>query len=166
MVYEKRYNDIIDRMIAEERREAAAFQRAVYPAVSVLLTAFLAAALKPTMFVNSGVLGKIVLVSLFIAGLIHLGKRLRDAFVKYTEDDTNIHESILDGEERPPRQVSRVAAAGGLILAVLAALQFDGVAKLLPRMFSVEFEPEFFLYPPIVTIFVDGLHSIVSRLDG
>jgi len=174
MVYEKRYNDIIDRMIAEERREAAAFQRAVYPAVSVLLTAFLATALKPTMFVNSGVLGKIVLVSLFIAGLIHLGKRLRDAFVKYTDDDTNIHESILDGEERPPRQVSRVAAAGGLILAVLAAfgighlvgMQFDGVAKLLPRMFSVEFEPEFFLYPPIVTIFVDGLHSIVSRLDG
>src|SRR6187399_450168 len=27
MVYEKRYNDIIDRMIAEERREAMAFQK-------------------------------------------------------------------------------------------------------------------------------------------
>jgi hypothetical protein len=105
MVYEKRYNDIIDRMIAEERRETMAFQRAVYPAVSLLFTAFLAAALKPKIFITTGVLGKIVIISLFVAGLIHLGKRLRDAFVKYTDDDAAIHESILDGEERPPRQV-------------------------------------------------------------
>jgi curved DNA-binding protein CbpA len=31
MVYEKRYNDIIDRMIEEERREAMAFQKVIYP---------------------------------------------------------------------------------------------------------------------------------------
>ncbi|MBK8305273.1 MAG: J domain-containing protein [Chloracidobacterium sp.] len=31
MVCEKRYNDIIDRMMAEERREAEAFQKVIYP---------------------------------------------------------------------------------------------------------------------------------------
>jgi hypothetical protein len=174
MVYEKRYNDIIDRMIAEERRETMAFQRAVYPAVSLLFTAFLAAALKPKIFITTGVLGKIVIISLFVAGLIHLGKRLRDAFVKYTDDDAAIHESILDGEERPPRQVSRVVAAGGLIVAVIAALglghlvgmRFDTMGEIQPAMFSTSFEPEFFLYPPIVTLLVDALHSFVSRGDG
>ena len=37
MVYEKRYNDIIDRMIAEERLEAMAFQKSIYPMVALFV---------------------------------------------------------------------------------------------------------------------------------
>jgi len=62
----KRYNDIIDRMIAEERREAMAFQKVVYPLVALFVSAVLATAFKPQIFVNSGIIGKIIIVALFI----------------------------------------------------------------------------------------------------
>ncbi|HMT09733.1 MAG TPA: J domain-containing protein [Pyrinomonadaceae bacterium] len=171
MVYEKRYNDIIDRLMEEERLENLAFQRAVFPFVSLLITSVLATAAKPQIFVNTGVIGKIIIVALFIAGIIHIIGRVKDGFVRYTEED--IHESILDGQERPSRPMSQVGAAGVVIGSILACLGIgsligmlvDFPAQVLPSMFSTKFEPEFFLYPPIVTFFVDVMHSIVSRFE-
>ncbi len=173
MVYEKRYNDIIDRMIAEERLEAMAFQRAVYPLVGLFVTALLSTALKPKIFISSGVIGKIIIVSLFVAGLIHIAGRIRDAFIRYTDDGEDIHESILDDNERTVKPYSRVTAAGILIGGFIACLgigyligtQFDFLARIMPQMFATEFEPEFFLYPPIVTLFVDMMHSLAARFE-
>src|SRR5580765_6568 len=82
MVYEKRYNDIIDRMIAEERREAMAFQKVVYPLVALFVSAVFATALKPQIFINSGTIGRIIIVSLFIVGIIHIIGRIRDGFAR------------------------------------------------------------------------------------
>jgi curved DNA-binding protein CbpA len=172
MVVEKRYNDIIDRMMEEERLENLAFQRAVFPLVSLMITCVLATAMQPKIFISQGVIGKIIIVSLFVAGVIHIIGRVKDGFVRYTEED--IHESILDGSERKTRPMSRVVTAaaviGGLIVCLaigLAISRFgDYPAQALSSMFSNEFEPEFFLYPPIVTFFVDVMHSIVSRFEG
>src|SRR5207244_12236495 len=63
MVYEKRYNDIIDRMIADERREAMAFQRAIYPAVAIYASTLLVMILRPKMFSASDILGRIIIIS-------------------------------------------------------------------------------------------------------
>ena len=173
MVYEKRYNDIIDRMMAEEKLETIAFQRAVYPLVGLFVTAVLCTALKPMIFISSGVIGKIIIVSLFIVGLIHVVGRVRDGFIRYTEHEDDIHESILDDNERKVKPYSRVMAAGVLIGGFLLCLgvgygigtQFNSLAKVLPEMFSATFEPEFFLYPPIVTFFVDVMHSFAARFE-
>ncbi len=173
MVYEKRYNDIIDRMIAEERLETMAFQRAVYPLVGMFVTAVLCTALKPKIFISSGVLGQIIIVVLFIAGVIHVVGRVRDGFIRYTEHGDDIHESILDDNERKNKPYSRGAAAGALIAGFIACLglgyaigtQFESLARLMPQMFSKTFEPEFFLYPPIVTLFVDMMHYFAERFE-
>lgn len=174
MVYEKRYNDIIDRMIAEERREAMAFQKAIYPLVALLVSAILATAAKPKIFVEAGTFGKIVIVALFAAGVIKLVSRIQAAFERFTESDGDaIHDSILDDEERATRRFPRVLAASGLVAAFLLCLgigQLIGMstnfaANQLPSMFSATFEPEFILYPPIVTFFVDLMHSFASGLD-
>jgi len=173
MVYEKRYNDIIDRMIAEERLEAMAFQRIVYPTVSLFVAAVLATSLKPKIFISTGNIGKIIIVVLFIAGIIHLAGRIRDAFIRYTEVEDDIHESILDDHERKAKPYSRAAAVGVLFggfllclgIGILIGSQTSFSAQILPSMFSREFEPEFFLYPPIVTFFVDIMHSFASKLE-
>ena len=110
MVYEKRYNDIIDRMIAEERSETMAFQKVVYPLVGLFVTAVLSTALKPRIFANSEVIGKIIIVSLFIVGVIHIIGRIRDGFERYTQPDDDIHESILDEQERKRKPYSSPAA--------------------------------------------------------
>ena len=171
MVYEKRYNDIIDRMLAEERLENMAFQRAIFPLVSLLVTSILCTALKPMIFISTGNFGKIIIISLFAIGIIHIIGRVKDGFVKFTDED--IHESILDGDERAPRQYSRILVAGAIVGSIIVCLgigyvigtQVNFTAMLVPSMFSREFEPEFFLYPPIVTFFVDAIHSIVSRFE-
>jgi hypothetical protein len=173
MVYEKRYNDIIDRMIAEERSEAMAFQKVVYPMVALFVTAVMSTAFKPVIFVNSEIIGKLIIVSLFIVGIIHLVGRIREGFIRYTEVDDNIHDSILDGNERKVKPYSRIGAAavliGGFLLCLGAGYvigtQLDFAAMSLPSMFSTELKPEFIFYPPIVTLFVDLMHTFASNLD-
>src|SRR5215207_8715884 len=43
MVYEHRYNEIIDRMIADERRESMALQRIIFPTVALFLSTLVTA---------------------------------------------------------------------------------------------------------------------------
>jgi hypothetical protein len=175
MVYEKRYNDIIDRMIAEERREAMAFQKVIYPLVALFISAIFVTAFKPKIFVSAqtGNLSRIIIVALFLAGVILLVRRIRDGFSRFTENLDNIHESILDEGERKSKPFQSVTVAAMLIGGVILCLSVgyligsytDFAANIQPNMFSTTFEPEFFLYPPIVTFFVDLMHSFASGLD-
>jgi curved DNA-binding protein CbpA len=173
MVYEKRYNDIIDRMIAEERDEAMAFQRAVYPTVAMLVTAMLSTALKPAIFVNSEIIGKIIIIGLFISGVIHVIGRIRDGFERYTEVGDSIHDSILDGSERKEKPFSRAGAAAALIGGFMICLGVGyAIGNLIElgaasgsAMFERDLTPEFILYPPIVTLFVDMMHSIATKFE-
>lgn len=175
MVYEKRYNDIIDRMIAEERREAMAFQKVIYPLVALFISAILVTAFKPKIFVSeqTGNLARIIIVALFLAGVILLVRRIRDGFDRFTENLDNIHESILDEGERKSKPFQSVTVAamliGGIVLCLsvgqLIGSYTDFAANIQPNMFSKTFEPEFFLYPPIVTFFVDLMHSFASGLE-
>lgn len=170
MVYEKRYNDIIDRMIAEERREAMAYQKVVYPLTAFLVASLLSTAFKPKMFVNSEMLGKIIITSLFVIGVIHIIGRIRDGFVRYTEFDDNIHDSILDDSTRK-QAYPRYAVAAMLLVSFLACLGIglviglfiDFPANIFPEAFAPALKPEFIFYPPIVTVFVDMAHSIAVR---
>jgi hypothetical protein len=173
MVYEKRYNDIIDRMIAEERREAMAFQKVVYPTVALFVSAFLVTALKPRIFTNSEIIGKIIIVSLFAIGIVHLIGRIREGFDRYTEFGDRIHDSILDEGERQEKPYTKLTAAvmlgGGFLLCLgLGALigsQVTFVSNSLPSMFSTYLKPEFIFYPPIITLFVDIMHSVAAGLE-
>jgi len=173
MVYEKRYNDIIDRMIDEERREAAAFQKVIYPLVALLVSSIIATAIRPQIFATSSVIGKIVIVALFIVGVIHLVRRIREGFERYTEYDDNIHDSILDDNDRRQKPYSQYSVAAMLLIGFLACVglgfligtQIHVAADTLPSMFSRDLSPEFIFYPPIITLFVDMMHSFAARLD-
>lgn len=173
MVYEKRYNDIIDRMIAEERRESMAFQKVIYPMVALFVSAVLAAAFKPKIFVDTGNFGKIVIIVLFVVGVIRITGRVRDGFERYTDADDDIHDSILDESERKSKPYSRIAASAALLggfllclgIGLLLGSQMNFAANVLPDMFSRTFEPEFIFYPPIITFFVDLMHTFAANLE-
>jgi DnaJ domain len=174
MVYEKRYNDIIDRMIEEERREAMAFQKVIYPLVALFVSAFLVTALKPRLFTASAIIGKIIIVSLFVVSIIHLIERIREGFQRYTEYDDQIHDSILDDNERQQARPSRYAAGAALVAGFLAFLGLGFVvgsltnfaSAAMPAMFSPNLKPEFIFYPPIMAMFVDLMHSFASRFES
>lgn len=177
MVYEKRYNDIIDRMIAEERLEAMAFQKVVYPVVALFVSTIIVAAFRPRLFDASAVIGRLIIVSLFIVGVIKLVGRLRDGFDRYTEEDDNIHESILDEAERKTKPYSRLTASaalfGGILLCLAVGLvignyvNFGAILKhdmFFPTLQLPE-SLEMIFYPPIITMFVDLMHTLAVKFE-
>ena len=174
MAYEKRYNEIIDRMLEEERREAAAMQNAIFPTVALFVSTLLVVIFRPKIFIDAAIIGKIIVVSLFIAGIIHIVGRLRDAFDHYTYNDEEIHESILDENEPKVKPYSRKTATVFLIAGLIGSftlgliignfVEFTYLA--LPSMFSATLKPEFIFYPPIVVLFVDLMHSFANRLEN
>lgn len=174
MVYEHRYNEIIDRMIAEERRESMAMQKALFPLVALLLSTLVAAMLKPHFFGQTSVIGKIVILSLFAAGVIHLIGRLRDSLDRFAFNDQELHDSVLDGNEPPTRHYSRAFIGGALVLGILVSFgvgfligqYVTFVSVWMPEMFSQTLQPEFVLYPPIFVLFVGLVHKFALLADG
>lgn len=173
MVYEHRYNEIIDRMIAEERRESMALQRIIFPTVALFVSTLAVAIVKPQLFENSAIIGKIIVISLFVAGLIHLFGRIKDGLEQFTYNDDALHDSILDDNEPAAKPYSRVFAGGFLLLGVMASfgvgllighyMQFPLIA--MPTMFTTTIKPEFVFYPPIFVLFVDLVHKFASHVD-
>jgi curved DNA-binding protein CbpA len=70
MAYERRYNEIIDRMIADERRETMALQRVIFPTVALFLSTCFVGIFKPMFWTNLQFVGKIILLALFRRGIV------------------------------------------------------------------------------------------------
>ncbi len=174
MAYERRYNEIIDRMIADERRESMALQKVIFPTVALFLSTCFVAIFKPTFWNNSHLAGKIILLSLFVAGVFHLFQRLRSAFQRYTYRDEAIHDSILDAVEPIQKPYSRFAAISFLISGFILSLgvglfighYFGAVfSSAMPKFSSAALRFDIFFYPPIAVLFVDLMHNVASRFE-
>ena len=174
MAYERRYNEIIDRMIADERRETLALQKVIFPTVALFVSTFFVAIFKPLFWTNLQIIGKIIMLSLFIVGLLHLISRLRSGFERYTYRDDNIHDSILEEIEPITKPYTRFAATCFLIVGFGLSLGIGllvgnymelFVGATMPTFFSNSLKPEFIFYPPIVVLFVDLMHTFASRFD-
>lgn len=174
MAYEKRYNEIIDRMIAEERRESMAMQKVIYPVVALFLSTCFVAIFKPMFWTRSETVGKIILLTLFIIGVLHIIKRIQAGFERYTYSETNLHDTILQEIEEETKPFSRFKAISFLVVGVAVSLGIGllignylqmFIAAAMPTTYSPTLRPEFVFYPPIVVLIVDLMHSFASRLD-
>jgi hypothetical protein len=172
MVYEHRYNEIIDRMIAEERRESMALQRIIFPTVALFLSTLVVAIAKPHIFTKLGVPGMIILGTLFIVGLIHLIGRIREALERYAYHSDEIHDSIMQADDSAPKLYSRFLAGSFLVVGVVtcfaAGLVIGNFFDMAPLPKEPSFwlsNPEYLFYPPIFVLIVDLMHSIASRTD-
>lgn len=175
MAYEKRYNAIVDRMIAEERKESLALQKIIFPVVALFVSTCFVGIFKPMFWTNSPFLGKAIFVILFIIGILHTFRRFQEGFERYTYAGEYLHDSILIEEtvevEKP---YSRWTGISFLIIGFLVSLGigiFLGnylemfVTASMPATYSHTFRPELLFYPPIVVLAVDLMHSFASRLD-
>lgn len=175
MAYEKRYNAIIDRMIAEERRESMALQKVIFPVVALFLSTGFVAVFKPVFWSNSTMFGKIILLTLFIVGFLHLLKRLHAGIVRYTYTYEDIHDSLLEDFEQETRPYSRLAAISFLVFGVVLSLGIGLVVgnllgtmptAAMSKMFSQTLHLEIVFYPPIIVLLVDAMHSIATRFEA
>lgn len=173
MAYERRYNEIIDRMIADERRETVALQKVIFPTVALFLSTGFVAVFKPMFWTKSEMFGKVIVISLFIAGVYHLFRRLRSGLERYTYND-NIHDSILEETEPETKPFTRFKAISFLLLGIFASLAIglsigyffsNSINATMPSLFSSQFRPEIVFYPPIAVLLVDLMHAIISKFD-
>lgn len=176
--YEKRYNEIVDKMIDEDRKASIALQKTIFPIVGLLISTCFVMMFRPLIWSNSEPLGKIIVLTLFVIGVVHLISRLYKGFQSYTYEQKEIHESILEGVELAEDEISKPFprwAAFGFLIVGLFVSGFIGYAignnfemfigSMLPNLYSPSFKPEFLFYPPIVVLVVDTMHYISSKFD-
>lgn len=175
MVYEKRFNDIIDRLIAEERREAIALQRFIFPLVALGVGSIFVGVVRPNIFLSdffpewAGVLFKIFIAAVFVIGIIHLVGRMRESFDRFAYDDDQIHDSIFDETELPIRTMSRYAMSALIVagIAVCIGIGFafgyglDLRSVSMPYLFSKFPQVDVLIFPPIFALLVDTIHSLI-----
>lgn len=176
MIYEHRYNEIIDRMIAEERAESQALQKFIFPVVALFVATIAVGVIRPNLFLSDyvGTFARIIIVSFCIVGIIHIVGRIREAYDRYTYDDDDIHESILDETELPSRRFSRYSLTGMLIVGLLVCFGVGlSLGYLLnlrsittPYLFSAFPQLDVLIYPPIFVLLVDAMHGFILRAEG
>lgn len=174
MAFERRYNEIIDQMMAAERQETLALQKVIFPVVALFASVCFIGIFKPMIWTNSQIIGKLVLLTLFIIGVLHIIKRIRIGFEKYTYKEENLHESILDDNEPAAKPYTRMKAAAFLVVGTgisLAVGLLIGnfldmfIYSMIPSFFSPTLQPEFIFYPPIVVLLVDIMHTLALKIE-
>lgn len=175
IAYERRYNAIIDRMIADERKESMALQHIIFPTVALFVSTIFVAVFRPVFFTQLHILGKLLVVGLFVAGLVHLGKRIQTGLARYTYAGDLIHDSILAEEEPEEKPYTRSTAIAFLVISLFVCIGVGWVigdylelfiAAARPTFFSSAPRLEFILYPPIFVLCVDAMHAFATRLEG
>lgn len=170
---EMRYNQIVDEMINSDRRERLELQRVLFPLVGLFVSIFAVTLFKPIFWAQLGVIGRIVLLTISAVGMVRIFHAIRVGIDRYTEPD--YFEDIAENETaNPERRHSRLSAilillvgfsvsiGAGVILGTNADSLF-GIG--LSKFFSGTLEWDLVLYPPIVVLLVEIMHSIVARFD-
>lgn len=173
MAMEKKFNALVDSFLDSERRENLAMQELIFPVVTLLVSTFFVAFFKPLFWENSLPLGKIVIVTLFVAGMIHLLNRLRMGFSRYTEETPVIHDTLFSYHEEPEeRPVSTLKAVllltSGLIVSFVLGAVISGqmdrvIVNMQAGLFSASLTPALIFYPPIAVLIVDVAHMIIQK---
>lgn len=181
-----RWDRVVDEVLERDRQETRERQRAVFTIVSLFLSTFFVAMIRPHFWGNFNYAGRVIVLTLFAIGVWHLVTRLREYLQHYTYRARAVRDS---GEEKPEQPYTRFSAyafllvgyvisiGGGLILGWHAQEYFDGLSMLFrygaklgqSNMFfslsTLLLIPDLVVYPPIAVLIVDGLHSIASRMD-
>jgi curved DNA-binding protein CbpA len=181
-----RWDRVVNQILETDRRENLQRQRAVFTTVSLFLSTFFVAMIKPPLWQSFDVIGRAILITLFVAGLWHLVKRLVEHFRHYTYTPDPRHYSITQ-EETPEQPFTRFTAfaflIGGYAISLGLGLLIGwyaqdffadltmlfrhhaaaaGAANLSPTILIVS---GLVFYPPIAVLIIDSLHAVASRID-
>ena len=182
-----RWDRVVNQILESDRRENLERQRAVFTTVSLFLSTFFVAMIKPPLWQSFGLAGRAVLVTLFMTGVWHLGSRLREYFRHYTYKPDELHYSITREENPSPKPFTRFSAYAFLIGGYVVSLGiglfigyhsqdfFSDLSLLfrhhVPPAGTGSFSPtaivisDLLFYPPIAVLVIDTMHAIASRID-
>lgn len=183
-----RWDRVVNQILETDRRENLERQRAVFTTVSLFLSTFFVAMIKPPLWQSFGLIGRAVLVALFMTGVWHLARRLREYFRHYTYKPEDIHYSITSEGNRPAQPFTRFSAyaflVGGYVISLGVGLfigwhaqDFFSDLTLLFRQHvpgpggagsystTALIVSDLLFYPPIAVLIIDTMHAVASRID-
>jgi hypothetical protein len=170
-----RYDRVVDLWLEADRRETSERSQAVFTTVTLFLSTFIVAMLKPKFWQSfNGLTGRAVVIALFILGLWHLLSRLREYIERYTYQPPPVQYSIMNGVESPEKPFTRFKAfaflIGGYLISVAAGLFAGAHAEYIIGDLAVFFDqnirPDLVFYPPIAVLIVDTMHTFASKVDS
>lgn len=183
-----RWDRVVNQILENDRRDSVARQRAVFTTVSLFLSTFFVAMIKPPLWQSFGLFGRAILVTLFMTGVWHLIRRLREYFRYYTYRPDDIHYSITQEEKPAPKPFTRFSASAflvggyavslgiGLLIGWHAQDFFSDLTLLFRHVPAIGtggsasatalIISDLLFYPPIAVLIVDTMHSLASRIDA
>ena len=182
-----RWDRVVNQILETDRRENMQRQRAVFTTVSLFLSTFLVAMIRPPLWQTFDIIGRTILLILFVAGLWHLIKRLVEHFRHYTYKRDSRHYSITQEEEKPSQPFTRLSGFAFLIggygislgLGLLIGWRSQDFFSDLTLLFrhhtaapsssvspNILIVSDLIFYPPIAVLIIDTVHALASRIDA
>ena len=180
LAVQAKWDRIVDEVLERDRQENRERQRAVFTTVSLFLSTFFLAMMRPQLWQVFSTMGRVIVVTLFIIGVWHLANRLREYLAHYTYTPNPIQRSIIIEEKIPEQPFTRFSAYTFLLVGYALSVgiglyigwhaqDFFNDLALLFRHKAVSVELAIVLdlifYPPIAVLIVDTVHGIASHID-
>ena len=186
LAVQAKWDRVVDEVLEHDRKENRERQRAVFTTVSLFLSTFFVALIKPQLWGVFDYVGRAVVFTLFVIGVWHLATRLREYFRHYTYIPKPIQSSLMSQEEKPEQPFTRFSAYTFLLVGYALSLGvglfinwhtqdfFNDLALLYhTRVGMVSglqsstalMVPDLVFYPPIFVLIVDSMLAVTSRID-
>lgn len=187
LAVQARWDRVVNEVLERDRQENRERQRAVFTTVSLFLSTFFVAMIKPHLWETFDYAGRAIVLTLFVIGVWHLATRLREYFAHYTYRPKSIQDSIMRDEEKPEQPFTRFSAYAfllvgyalsigvGLIIGWHAQGFMSGLSMLLPPQVvrsnmlfyssTILLIPDLVVYPPIAVLIVDSMQALTARMD-
>lgn len=189
LAIQAKWDRLVDEVLERDRQENRERQRAVFTTVSLFLSTFFVAMIRPHFWTVFTPFGRAIVLTLFVIGVWHLATRLREYLAHYTYYPKRIQDSIIREQETPEQPFTRLSAYTFLLvgyalsicigmyigwhtqdffsdLTLLFRHQAAAVqSSILAYASTMLFIPEVLVYPPIAVLIVDTVHGLASRID-
>jgi len=153
----------------------------VFTTVSLFLSTFFLAMMRPQLWQVFSTVGRVVVLTLFVMGVWHLANRMREYLAHYTYTPNPIQRSIIIEEEIPEQPFTRFSAYTFLLVGYALSLgiglyigshtqDFFGMLRLMFQHTGVAVPAtvvafDLIIYPPIAVLIIDTVQGIAARID-
>ena len=189
LAIQAKWDRLVDEVLERDRLENRERQRAVFTTVSLFLSTFFLALIRPQLWLVFNTLGRAMVLALFVIGIWHLTTRLREYFAHYTYIPKTIQDTIIRAPEAPEQPFTRLSAYTFLLVgyALSAGIGLyigwhtqdffidlnslfrhqvaDVHSSVIAYASAALLVPDLILYPPIAVLIIDTVHGLASRID-
>ena len=180
LAVQAKWDRLVDEVLERDRLENRERQRAVFTTVSLFVSTFFLAMLRPQLWHVFSTMGRVIVLTLFVIGVWHLATRLREYLIHYTYKPNLLQGSIISQDKAPEQPFTRFSAYTFLLVGYALSVgiglyigwhtqDFFGDLTLLFRHKVISVQSSIILdlifYPPIAVLIVDTVHGLASRID-